>query len=351
VMPLLLLSLLVAPSLQMATYPADLLPEFYRELGGVISSQMELPSVPSPIEEGHWPRRDLEIGQVGGVAVDLSDRPQIFHRGNVTWDAKSFNRSHHYQRRGEGAIPGPTLLTLDRVTGAVLKAEGVGRYYMPHGLSIDSKGNRWITDVALHQVFKLPPDSDTPSLTLGVAFEPGSDSAHFCQPADVAVTDDGTVFVADGYCNKRVAVFNDKGRYLGSFGEREGIAFAVPHSLTVQGDVLCVADRENSRLICWDVHQPYVEPQVTNLSLYGRVFAVAAAGDVLFTVHQSESGAGGLTLDLATGTVLDSWSAAKGFYTPHDLAVSSDGRTIYVAETTPARLYKFLVEPNFYQEV
>jgi len=76
-----------------------------------------------------------------------------------------------------------------------------------------------------------------------------------------------------------------------------------------------------------------------------------AAGDVLFTVHQSESGAGGLTLDLATGTVLDSWSAAKGFYTPHDLAVSSDGRTIYVAETTPARLYKFLVEPNFYQEV
>ena len=26
------------------------------------------------------------------------------------------------------------------------------RFYMPHGLTIDSKGNYWITDVAMHQV-------------------------------------------------------------------------------------------------------------------------------------------------------------------------------------------------------
>ena len=26
------------------------------------------------------------------------------------------------------------------------------RFYMPHGLTIDSQGNYWITDVAMHQV-------------------------------------------------------------------------------------------------------------------------------------------------------------------------------------------------------
>jgi len=28
----------------------------------------------------------------------------------------------------------------------------VCRFYMPHGLTIDAKGNYWITDVAMHQV-------------------------------------------------------------------------------------------------------------------------------------------------------------------------------------------------------
>ena len=27
-------------------------------------------------------------------------------------------------------------------------------YYMPHGMDVDSHGNMWITDVALHQVMK-----------------------------------------------------------------------------------------------------------------------------------------------------------------------------------------------------
>jgi len=26
------------------------------------------------------------------------------------------------------------------------------RFYMPHGLTVDDKGNLWVTDVALHQV-------------------------------------------------------------------------------------------------------------------------------------------------------------------------------------------------------
>ena len=56
-------------------------------------------------------------------------------------------------------------------------------------------------------------------MTLGVAFEPGSDSAHFCKPTDVAVAEDGTIFVADGYCNRRIMIFDRQGRFISSLGE------------------------------------------------------------------------------------------------------------------------------------
>ncbi|XP_037080398.1 peptidyl-glycine alpha-amidating monooxygenase B-like [Pollicipes pollicipes] len=347
----LLLLLTASPALFMRLYPPGLPTQFYRDLGNVIVDQMDLPSMPSPLREGHWPRSELRVGQAAGISVDLNDRPQVFHRGNVTWDSTSFNRSHHYQHRGRGPIRIATLLTLEKGTGAVLRSEGAGRFYLPHGLHIDGEGNRWVTDVAMHQVFKLPPDSDTPTLTLGVAFEPGYDDAHFCKPTDVAVADDGTIFVADGYCNSRIMIFNRDGRHLGSFGEREGMEFVVPHSLALEGAVLCVADRENSRLVCWNVREPFVQPQVVDLQVYGPVYAVAPAGAVLFTLHHGRRHPSALTLDLATGRVIDNWPAAKSLNQPHDLAVSSDGRTIYVVELTPARVVKFLVDPDLYEHL
>lgn len=80
-------------------------------------------------------------------------------------------------------------------TGAVTQC----RFYLPHGLTVDNEGNIWITDVAMHQVFKFRPNSlSKPVLTLGVAFQPGTDHRHFCKPSDVAVATDGSFFVADG---------------------------------------------------------------------------------------------------------------------------------------------------------
>jgi len=38
----------------------------------------------------------------------------------------------------------------------------------------------------------------SPSLVLGRRFEPGRDTRHFCQPTDVAVMKDGSIYVADG---------------------------------------------------------------------------------------------------------------------------------------------------------
>lgn len=44
---------------------------------------------------------------------------------------------------------------LDPKTGAIKSGWGSDMFYMPHGMTIDAHGNYWITDVAMHQAFKV----------------------------------------------------------------------------------------------------------------------------------------------------------------------------------------------------
>lgn len=139
------------------------------------------------------------------------------------------------------------------------------RFCMPHGLTIDHEGNVWVTDVALHQVMKFGAKSDMkiPEITLGTAFKPGSSRTKFCKPTSVAVLPDGQFFVADGYCNSRILKYSKSGELLLSWGQNsfQGQAhdiapenfFAVPHALTLvpEMNLLCVADRENGRVQCF----------------------------------------------------------------------------------------------------
>lgn len=92
---------------------------------------------------------------------------------------------------------------------------------MPHGIFIDKNDYIWTTDVALHQVIKfdMKQAASKPLLTLGTEFEPGVDERHFCKPAAIAVASDGTIFVADGYCNNRIMKFNPNGVFVMSWGE------------------------------------------------------------------------------------------------------------------------------------
>ncbi|KAK6014706.1 NHL repeat protein [Ostertagia ostertagi] len=119
---------------------------------------------------------------------------------------------------------------------------------MPHGITIDEKGNYWVTDVGSHQVHKLD-SSFRPVFSLGEKLVPGSDGHHFCKPTDIAVAKNGYFFVADGYCNSRVLKFDPSGKLVDSFGaagdEVGPSEFAIPHSLALIEDMnlICVADR------------------------------------------------------------------------------------------------------------
>lgn len=114
-----------------------------------------------------------------------------------------------------GPITTDIIYTLNRSTGAILKQWGKNLFYLPHGLTVDRLNNAFVTDVAMHQVFKfnLNISSEQPSLTLGEAFVPGSKIGQFCKPTAVAVLPDGKFFVADGYCNARIIQYTESGIY------------------------------------------------------------------------------------------------------------------------------------------
>ena len=169
------------------------------------------------------------------MSIDPNGNIGIFHRGRRVWGLTTFDNENIFDKR-KGPIQENTVVLLDKF-GRKLLEWGAKKFYLPHGLTIDMYGNYWITDVALHQVFKFDSkdiarlrkgeysqetifSNPKPSLVLGEAFVPGNDDKRFCKPTAVAVEHNGDFFVSDGYCNSRIIKFNAKGDRILKWGSK-----------------------------------------------------------------------------------------------------------------------------------
>ncbi|XP_039072886.1 peptidyl-glycine alpha-amidating monooxygenase isoform X8 [Hyaena hyaena] len=303
-----------------------------------------------------WPGVYLLPGQVSGVALDPKNNLVIFHRGDHVWDGNSFDSMFVYQQRGLGPIEEDTILVIDPNNAAVLQSSGKNLFYLPHGLSIDKDGNYWVTDVALHQVFKLDPNSKGgPLLILGRSMQPGSDQNHFCQPTDVAVDPDtGTIYVSDGYCNSRIVQFSPTGTFITQWGEESSGSnpkpgqFRVPHSLALVPHLgqLCVADRENGRIQCFKTDTKEFVREIKHASFGRNVFAISYIPGLLFAVNGKpyfgdQEPVQGFVMNFSSGEIMDVFKPVrKHFDMPHDIAASEDG-TVYVGDAHTNTVWKF----------
>uniref|UniRef100_A0A8B9FJ41 Peptidylglycine alpha-amidating monooxygenase n=1 Tax=Amazona collaria TaxID=241587 RepID=A0A8B9FJ41_9PSIT len=308
------------------------------------------------IEEAvEWPGLDLKLGQISGLALDAENNLVIFHRGDHVWDENSFDNTFVYQQRGLGPIEQNTILVLHPSNAKLLHSLGKSLFYLPHGLSIDKNGNYWVTDVALHQVFKLGPDKKEPLLTLGVALQPGSDKNHFCQPTDVAVDPNtGSIYVSDGYCNSRIIQFSPNGLYVMQWGEETSLGrakpgqFHIPHSLALIPDFsqLCVADRENGRIQCFRLETGEFIREIKHKSFGRKLFAVSYVPGLLFAVNgmpypgEAEP-VQGFVMNFSTGEIIDTFiPLRKSFEMPHDVVASED-KTVFVGDVHARAVWKF----------
>ncbi len=125
---------------------------------------------------------------------------------------------------------------------------------------------------------------DQPSDT-GYALPPGSSALDtiargagpFNRPTRLSVSQDGELYVSDGYGNLRVHRFSARGELLQSWGE-PGTGpgeFNLPHSVWSHSDGrVFVCDRENNRVQTFGPQGEYLE-EWTNLNRPGEIHFTA----------------------------------------------------------------------------
>lgn len=331
--------------------------------------------------ESGYPIGNKLFGNIVGIDVDKSNNIVIFHRGSHRWEKSTFDENENYRPSKTSPISEETVVTIDPKERKVIRAWGRDKFFIPHGLSLDREANNvWLTDCALHQVFKYSIDGSQELLVLGTAFTPGNDDTHFCKPTSVADTGE-FVFVADGYCNSRVVMFSAEGKYLGEFGQSAESfmpnapinqpTFYVPHKIIYaqEAKMLCVADRENGRIQCF-TFEPRHGKNIRNedgFILNGAIKQKFTIADPLFngrlfSIDYSPIGGGiiaavsgvslfspdklpmGFVYNVTTGQLLSKFSPPSGktFGMAHDLAISTgQAESIYVVDASPTNIWKF----------
>ncbi len=261
-------------------------------------------TVPAYEVDASWPKRlpnDWIIGQVAGIDVDDDDNIWIVHR------------PHSLTAQEAGAIqnppitlccvPAPSVLQFDQ-EGNLLQAWG-GPYWdretstwvddspgqvwptNEHGIKVDSEGNVWLAGNGEgDQILKFSNDGSELLMIIGDLdrSEPyrvdSNNTSKLARPAEIDLDEEAReVYVADGYGNRRVIVFDmDTGaykRHWGAYGNRPDDTPMAPyseelpvaqqfrgpvHSVRLSDDgLLYVADRTADRIQVFRKNGDFVE--------------------------------------------------------------------------------------------
>jgi len=296
--------------------------------------------------------------QPSGVAVDSKGNVIVFHRSNRAWDGDTFDANHILVAGREGIIKQNTLMLLDPSNGHVVQEAGSNMFYLPHGVTVDSHDQLWVTDVGAHQIFKLSPLKANSNqlevlLQLGEKLQPGSGDYQFCKPASVAVLPDGDFFVADGYCNSRIIRFNKAGVKMYQFGDDMSNspsfsnlspqAMYVVHSLAIvpEEELICAADRENGRILCFSLQSGNLEKVIIDKEFQSTIYAIAHSGGYMYAVNGPTETLDGTVFPLGfiidmkgRGQIVGHFGTRLSTHMdiPHALTLSPNATSIYIAQ-------------------
>lgn len=344
-------------------------------LFGIAVSSAQTDGLAPKFEVDPWwpkplPNRWL-IGQAAGVAVDARDHVWVIHRPrSLTEDERGAALT---PPRSLCCVPAPPVLEFDGEGNLIQAWGGPGGGYdwpaVEHGIYVDHQGHVWIAGNGQsdHQVLKFTRDGKF-LLQIGKAGVTGgdADTAHLGRPANVAVDrETNEVFVADGYRNHRVIVFDAQTgqyrRHWGANGRPPGAAGLKPfgnpvHCVRLSRDgLLYVCDRAHNRIQVFRKSGAFVKEFVVAPLTRGNgsVWDADLSHDRLQTYLYDADGENNhvWTLLRESGRVLTRFGrngrSAGQFHWIHNLAVDSRGN-IYTTEVdTGKRAQKFVYRGTF----
>lgn len=303
------------------------------------------PFWPKPLPEmtdAEGRRHRWITGEIGGTCVDSHDHTFTLNRG---WQNSSLGKLHVFEAMS--GIPAPPVIAYDAEgnialswgDASLLEPNG-GTKVMPeslHGCFADYEDNIWIGGNAdgvvqkyshdgklLLQIGtkgvcdgKAPSPAANPPVFFPTCTSPGLNSSKTLlnSPADIAVDPNpdpvtkerGSVYIADGYGNHRIVVFDSKGKYLrqwGSPGSGPG-QFALeggghPHCVILGNDGLVyTCDRGNARVQVFD--KMGVIQRAIPIDPKGYSYQPLRTNDIAFSGDQPQTFF--YTSDVGSGTV------------------------------------------------
>jgi hypothetical protein len=344
-----------------------------------VNAQTSVP--PQYVVEPFWPKPlpgNWILGQVAGVAVDNDDSVWIIHRPSTLVDDEKGAQKNPPETRCCQAAPPVLHFAADGTLVGSWGGPGAG-YDWPgteHGIHVDKEGNVWLAGNGKddHQILKFSRDGKFIQQIGKAAATGGSNSkAELGRPAHM-VTDEaaGELYVADGYLNRRIVVFDAKTgaykRHWGAYGTKEpsddklppytpaaigalSKSFANPvHCVRLSRDGLVyVCDRANDRIQVFQkdgsfVKEFQVEPQtLQGGAVWDLVLSEDSAQRYIFVADGANMQID--TLDRQSGEKLGSFGRpgrmAGEFKWVHNMAIDSKGNLYTTEVGTGRRLQKF----------
>jgi DNA-binding beta-propeller fold protein YncE len=332
-------------------------------------------SGPAFAVDASWPKplpNNWILGQVAGIATDKNDHIWIIQRPRtLTEDERGASTT---PPRSTCCVAAPAVMEFDR-KGNFLRGWGgaAAGYDWPkneHGIYVDPKGDVWIggNDNVDHMLLKFTADGKfllqigSPGKSLG-----SNATNQLGRPAhmelDVATNE---LFVADGYQNKRVIVFDASTgaykRHWGAYGNKpddtkipdynpESPQFANPvHCVRLMKDqTLLVCDRSNNRIQIFTKDGKFLRQIVSepNTRGSGSIWDLVVSEDPAQKYILLADGANNEVRILLreTGEKIGSFGRsgrqAGDFHWVHNIAIDSQGN-IYTSEVDNGkRIQKF----------
>ena len=332
------------------------------------------PAWPQPL-----PNRWI-LGQVSGVAVDASDHVWVLQRPRSLTEDES--AAAQTPPSSICCLPAPPVLEFS-ADGRLLRSwGGAGAGYdwpgNEHGIHVDAQGNVWVTGNGETdgQIIKFSADGKF-LLQIGKVGPQTSsaDTTRLGKPAGVEVDNAANeVYVADGYQNRRVIVFDASSgaykRHWGAYGKppsdevkpesRRALPpsasqlqqFGTPvHCVRIARDgMVYVCDRLNNRVQVFRKDGAFVKEfsVAPNTTGNGAVWDIVLSRDPAQQwLHLADGRNNQVwTLNRQTGEVVAtlgrSGRYAGDFHWVHDLAIDSAGN-LYAGEVDNAkRVQKFV---------